>query len=196
MKFKGIDDFTIEDCREFLKQRPNGPQTSEVIDRMFVLQDMAVEKKLQEQKETEVQRKKEEKIKWLDIKEFRETYPFKTGLSSFKKSIYNIEDCESDVRRVQNERGFWGLCLLLNGGIVRLLAFDFNWIGLCGEDAYVCVRGITGGKVYKGVYNTQKREMVIPVEYDEIEPLQNDFLKVVKDGVVSKYTTKGFRVME
>ncbi len=164
---------------------------------MFVLQDMAAEKELHEQKEMEAQRQKEEKIKWLDIKEFRETYPFKTGLSSFKKSIYNIEDCESDVRRVQNERGFWGLCLLHNGGIVRLLAFGFNWISLCGEDAYVCVRGGNRREgVKKGVYNTQKREMVIPVEYDEIEPLQNDFLEVVKDGVVSKYTTKGFRVME
>ena len=58
-------------------------------------------------------------------------------------------------------------------------------------NAYICVRGHKSG-----VYNTQAKKMVINIEYDSIEISQNGALIVSKNGVHSKLTTEGYRIIE
>ena len=68
---------------------------------------------------------------------------------------------------------------------------EYDNIYHCGDNAYICVRGNKSG-----VYNTQAKKMVINIEYDSIEIAQNGALIVSKNGVHSKLTTDGYRIIE
>ena len=108
-------------------------------------------------------------------------------------SIYNIEQEEKtkSVRRTQNRAGKFGLHLCNKRRIIQLLPIEYDNIYYCGGNAYVCVRGNKSG-----VYNTQAKKMVINIEYDSIEISQNGALIVSKNGVHSKLTTDGYRIIE
>lgn len=108
-------------------------------------------------------------------------------------SIYNIEQEEKtkSVRRTQNRAGKFGLHLCKKRRIIQLLPMEYDNIYHCGGDAYICVRGNKSG-----VYNTQAKKMVINIEYDSIEITQNGALIVSKNGVHSKLTTDGYRIIE
>ena len=107
--------------------------------------------------------------------------------------IYNIEQEEKtkSVRRTQNIAGKFGLHLCKKLRITQLLPMEYDNIYYCGGNAYVCVRGNKSG-----VYNTQAKKMVINIEYDSIEISQNGALIVSKNGVHSKLTTDGYRIIE
>lgn len=108
-------------------------------------------------------------------------------------NIYNIEQEEKtrSVRRTQNRAGKFGLHLCKKRRIIQLLPMEYDNIYYCGGNAYVCVRGNKSG-----VYNTQAKKMVISIEYDSIEIAQNGALIVSKNGVHSKLTTDGYRIIE
>lgn len=108
-------------------------------------------------------------------------------------NIYNIEQEEKtkSVRRTQNRAGKFGLHLCKKRRIIQLLPIEYDNIYYCGGNAYVCVRGNKSG-----VYNTQAKKMVINIEYDSIEISQNGALIVSKNGVHSKLTTDGYRIIE
>lgn len=108
-------------------------------------------------------------------------------------SIYNIEQEEKtkSVRRTQNRAGKFGLHLCKERRIIQLLPMEYDNIYHCGGNAYICVRGNKSG-----VYNTQAKKMVINIEYDSIEIAQNGALIVSKNGVHSKLTTDGYRIIE
>lgn len=108
-------------------------------------------------------------------------------------SIYNIEQEEKtkSVRRTQNRAGKFGLHLCKKRRIIQLLPMEYDNIYHCGGNAYICVRGNKSG-----VYNTQAKKMVINIEYDSIEIAQNGALIVSKNGVHSKLTTDGYRIIE
>lgn len=108
-------------------------------------------------------------------------------------SIYNIEQEEKtkSVRRTQNRAGKFGLHLCKKRRIIQLLPMEYDNIYHCGGNAYICVRGNKSG-----VYNTQAKKMVINIEYDSIEISQNGALIVSKNGVHSKLTTDGYRIIE
>lgn len=108
-------------------------------------------------------------------------------------NIYNIEQEEKtkSVRRTQNRAGKFGLHLCKKRRIIQLLPIEYDNIYYCGGNAYVCVRGNKSG-----VYNTQAKKMVINIEYDSIEISQNGALIVSKNGVQSKLTTDGYRIVE
>lgn len=108
-------------------------------------------------------------------------------------SIYNIEQEEKtkSVRRTQNRAGKFGLHLCKKLRIIQLLPMEYDNIYHCGDNAYICVRGNKSG-----VYNTQAKKMVINIEYDSIEIAQNGALIVSKNGVHSKLTTDGYRIIE
>ena len=107
--------------------------------------------------------------------------------------IYNIEQEEKtkSVRRTQNRAGKFGLHLCKKLRIIQLLPMEYDNIYHCGGNAYICVRGNKSG-----VYNTQAKKMVINIEYDSIEIAQNGALIVSKNGVQSKLTTDGYRIIE
>ena len=108
-------------------------------------------------------------------------------------NIYNIEQEEKtkSVRRTQNRAGKFGLHLCKKRRIIQLLPIEYDNIYYCGGNAYVCVKGNKSG-----VYNTQAKKMVINIEYDSIEIAQNGALIVSKNGVHSKLTTDGYRIIE
>lgn len=108
-------------------------------------------------------------------------------------NIYNIEQEEKtkSVRRTQNRAGKLGLHLCKKRRILQLLPMEYDNIYYCGGNAYVCVRGNKSG-----VYNAQAKKMVISIEYDTIEIAQNGALIVSKNGVHSKLTTDGYRIIE
>lgn len=108
-------------------------------------------------------------------------------------NIYNIEQEEKtkSVRRTQNRAGKFGLHLCKKRRIIQLLPIEYDNIYYCGGNAYVCVKGNKSG-----VYNTQAKKMVINIEYDSIEISQNGTLIVSKNGVHSKLTTDGYRIIE
>ena len=108
-------------------------------------------------------------------------------------NIYNIEQEEKtkSVRRTQNRAGKFGLHLCKKRRIIQLLPIEYDNIYYCGGNAYVCVKGNKSG-----VYNTQAKKMVINIEYDSIEISQNGALIVSKNGVHSKLTTDGYRIIE
>ena len=108
-------------------------------------------------------------------------------------NIYNIEQEEKtkSVRRTQNRAGKLGLHLCKKRRILQLLPMEYDNIYYCGGNAYVCVRGNKSG-----VYNAQAKKMVISIEYDSIEITQNGALIVSKNGIQSKLTTDGYRIIE
>lgn len=108
-------------------------------------------------------------------------------------NIYNIEQEEKTkfIRRTQNTAGKFGLHLRKKRRIIQLLPMDYDNIYYCGGNAYVCVKG---NKM--GVYNAFVKRMVINIEYDSIEIVKDGTLLVSKNGVYSKLTTEGYRIIE
>lgn len=75
--------------------------------------------------------------------------------------------------------------------IEQALPFKYNNIYYCGGGAYICV---TGNK--RGVYNTIKKKMVIDVVYDTIDIMQDGTLVIVGNGISSRLTIDGYRIIE
>lgn len=108
-------------------------------------------------------------------------------------NIYNIEKEEKtkSIRRTQNRSGKFGLHLCKKLKIIQLLPMEYDNIYYCGGNAYVCVKGTKSG-----VYNVLAKKMVINIEYNTIELDRNGALLVSKNGVNSKLTTDGYRIIE
>lgn len=105
--------------------------------------------------------------------------------------IYNIENTDSKYVVVQNRSGKMGLCRCGRHRLVPLLRFKYEEISPCENDSYICKK-----ENKLGVYNAGLRKMVLPVVYDSIEQEGDDILVVTQNGVDSKFTTKGYRVIE
>ena len=75
--------------------------------------------------------------------------------------------------------------------IIQLLSFKYDNIYYCGGHSYICIQGNKSG-----VYNVAMRKMVINVAYDSIIIMQDGTLATSQNGVVMKYTTEGYRVIE
>lgn len=109
------------------------------------------------------------------------------------RKIYNIEQEEKVklFRRTQNIKGLYGLHKCFPTCTTQVLPFAYENIYHCGGNSYICVQGNK-----KGVYNTAMRRMVIDVAYDSINIMQDGTLAVSRYGVVMKYTTEGYRIIE
>lgn len=108
-------------------------------------------------------------------------------------NIYNIEKDEKtkSYRRTQNKNGKYGLHQCKSHKIVQVLPFKYSDIYYCGGGAYICVKGNK-----RGVYNTIKKKMVIDLVYDTIDIMQDGTLVVVENGISSRLTTDGYRIIE
>lgn len=234
MKFKNINDFTIDECKEYIKRNPNGRSLSMVQERMKYLLE-------KEEKNTETKDVFEKpgfsKIQWIDIRQFLEKkhyrdfqwlrYPLIVALlycnlgfftelfhltdgtisfwalgifvclyifsfdSPVLSRIYNIENTDSKYVVVQDRFGKMGLCRCGRYRLVPLLRFKYEKIYPCEKDSYICKK-----RDKFGVYNATLRKMVLPVVYDSIELREDDALVVTQNGVASKFTTKGYRIIE
>lgn len=115
-------------------------------------------------------------------------FPFSSPVLS---RIYNIENTDSKYVVVQNRSGKMGLCRCGRFRLVPLLKFKYEEIYPCENDSYICKK-----KNKLGLYNAGLRKMVLPVVYDSIELREDDALVVTQNGVASKFTTKGYRIIE
>ena len=108
------------------------------------------------------------------------------------KTIYNIEKIgHKEFRLTQNREGKFGLHYCGKRRIVTLLPIIYDNIYYCGEGCYICVKGNK-----RGVYNADMKKMVIELEYDNIDMMQDGNLRTMRNGVVSKFTKEGYRVIE
>ena len=113
--------------------------------------------------------------------------------SSSLQNIYNIEQEEKikSYRRTQNRRGKHGLHICTEYKMDQALPFEYDNIYYCGSKTYICIKGKK-----KGVYNTVKKKMVLDPEFDSIDVLPNGTLCAVKNDILSKFTTDGYRIIE
>lgn len=111
--------------------------------------------------------------------------------------IYNVENENAKKwLRIQDKTGYYGLIAITSQNKkVRLFSTQllsvFNNIYVCGDDAYICVKGEKSG-----VYNTSLKKMVLPVAYDDIIIQSDGTLLTKKDGNQYYFTTKGYRVVK
>ncbi len=77
MKIKNITDFTIEECRMYLEQNPNGPLTKDVQNRLNILLEEIAALKEEERQATIAKQDELSKIEWIDINQFLEDKNYK-----------------------------------------------------------------------------------------------------------------------
>lgn len=78
MKIKSVENFSLEECREYLKTHPDGPERSAVEDRL----DAILHQKRYCEEQKEKQRKLEQErlikdVKWIDIKQFLSNHKYR-----------------------------------------------------------------------------------------------------------------------
>lgn len=254
MKIKSIEDFTLEECREYLNMPSNDSERTAVEDRLnTILQENRISEEQKEMQRRLDQVRLSQDVKWIDIKQFLSTHKYRNLLnvrgfisviiklfiyfislpilnygildgwlynddfgailtivisvviivliirgmivnnSPSLPKIYNIEQEEKtkSVRRTQNREGKVGLHLCKKRRIIQLLPIKYDNIYYCGGNAYVCVQ-----EKNSGVYNAQSNKMVINMEYDSIEINNDGTLLATKNGIYSKFTTDGYRIIE
>lgn len=251
MKIKSVDNFSLDECREYLDTHPAGSERTAVEDRLYAI----LQQKRYSEEQIEIQKKLEQErietdVSWIDFKQFVASHKYRdllsikgifyilivfsvyfisvafvnynildgwcynedigivvsfilfpsiiigrlfTSHSSSLKDIYNIEQDEKtkSIRRTQNRVGKFGLHLCKKRRIIQLLPIEYDNIYYCGGNSYVCVKGNKCG-----AYNALTKKMVIDIEYDSMEILKEGVLLVTKNGVHSKFTTDGYRVIE
>ncbi len=105
-------------------------------------------------------------------------------------SLSDIQDSSSKFKLIRNKERFIGLSLWNKNMSKMLLGMKYDNIFRINEDTFVCTRnGLSG------VYNAAKRIMVVPVKCESIE-VKNNRIHATRDGVVTVYTDKGYRVVE
>lgn len=77
MKIKNITDFTIEECRTYLEQNPNGPLTKDVQSRLNFLLDEIVTLEEKERQAKIAKQDELSKIEWIDVNQFLEAKHYK-----------------------------------------------------------------------------------------------------------------------
>lgn len=71
MKIKSVENFTFEECREYLNQNPNCTERAAVEDRMnTILKQNAYTKEQDDNRKILEQNQYENDVKWIDIKQF------------------------------------------------------------------------------------------------------------------------------
>lgn len=88
MKIKSVENFSLEECREYLNTNPDGPERSAVEDRL----DAILHQKRYSEEQKEEQRKLEQErlikdVKWIDIKQFLSNHKYRK-LSSAKLIVW------------------------------------------------------------------------------------------------------------
>lgn len=78
MKIKSVENFSLEECREYLNTHPDGPERSAVEDRL----DAILHQKRYCEEQKEKQRKLEQErlikdVKWIDIKQFLSNHKYR-----------------------------------------------------------------------------------------------------------------------
>ncbi len=110
--------------------------------------------------------------------------------NSILKDVYAIEESDNKFLRVRDEKGKVGLCKNIKYYIKEIMPIEYDAIYPCDDKVYICEQR---GK--KGVYNVELKKMMVPIENDEIEITTDNKLLVHKNGIITKYTTKGFKVI-
>ena len=105
-------------------------------------------------------------------------------------NLIDIQDTPLPLKMTRSKKGLLGLSLWGKKRTKMLLGMKYDNISRINEDTFICTRnGLSG------VYNATKRKMVVPVKCENIE-VKNNRIHATRDGVVTVYTDKGYRVVE
>ena len=77
MKIKNITDFTIEECRMYLEQNPNGPIAKDVQNRLNLILEESAALKEKERHAKIAKQDEQSKIEWIDFNQFLEIKKYK-----------------------------------------------------------------------------------------------------------------------
>jgi hypothetical protein len=97
---------------------------------------------------------------------------------------------ESVFKLTRGKSGRLGLSKWGKKTASSLLRMKYDNISRINDEIFVCRR-----KGLYGVYNTTKKKMVVPVEFESIKLKGNRF-HATKNGMVSLFTDKGYRIVE
>lgn len=105
--------------------------------------------------------------------------------------LSKIQDIENPIGedgylRIRNKEGKLGLCEFLSRRIVQRLPFSYTDISPLGQETFVCK---TDEKC--GLYHTGAKKMILPVEYDQIEYLDEETVLVTRNGHQERFSIKG-----
>ncbi|MBQ3244645.1 MAG: serine/threonine protein kinase [Bacteroidaceae bacterium] len=105
-------------------------------------------------------------------------------------NLIDIQDTPLPLKMIRNNKGLLGFSLWNKKKSRTLLGMKYDNISRINEDTFVCTRnGLSG------VYNAAKRKMVVPVKCESIE-VKNNRIHATRDGVLTVYTDRGYRVVE
>lgn len=153
----------------------------------------------------------ERKTKWMDFTEFKDLHKGVVAWMRFKmflvvlfsvfliyylcKRTYlhvikDIEDTSSRFKIVRSKRMRYGLTRWGYAGARSLIRMKYDRISRINDDTFICCRN----GMY-GIYNATKKKMVIPVKCESINVEEGKII-ALKDGVVSIFNDRGYRVVE
>lgn len=91
MKIKSIEDFTLEECKAYLNQNPEGSEKLAVEARMDTILKMMDQSRQKEEEQVRKEQEKYEKdVRWIDIKQFLAEHKYKCRNLSFILFISSI----------------------------------------------------------------------------------------------------------
>ncbi len=200
-----------QSVRGFMELLDDMGKTEIVIDDVTVIDTPVVP-------EPQPEIKQEQKVKWMDFAEFKDMrkrfiswrrfrlilmcvifsilYPFSPVLIVYFcirlniSTIKDIENIESVFKLTRGKSGRLGLSKWGRKTASSLLRMKYDNISRINDEIFVCRR-----KGLYGVYNTTKKKMVVPVEFESIKLKGNRF-HATKNGMVSLFTDKGYRIVE
>ncbi|MBQ3244588.1 MAG: serine/threonine protein kinase [Bacteroidaceae bacterium] len=104
--------------------------------------------------------------------------------------VHDIEDTPSLYKMIRSEDGLYGLSKWGKKSSRERLEMKYEYISRISDDMFI----VKSNSKY-GLYNATKREMIIPIGCEKIE-LKGDRILATKEGTVSVYTDRGYRVVE
>ena len=123
MKYKNTKDFTLDECREYIKRNPNGRSLSEVQERMNHLLE-------EEEKKTETKDVFEKpgfsRIQWIDIKQFMEKRHYRDFQWLRYPLIVALLYCNLGFFAILFHRTDETIYLFASGIVVCLYIFSFD----------------------------------------------------------------------
>ena len=97
MKIKSVENFTFEECREYLNQNPNGTERAAVEDRMnTILKQNAYTKEQEDKHKRLEQNQYENDVKWIDIKQFLANRKYRK-FSGLKNLFFALLNTKTDL---------------------------------------------------------------------------------------------------
>lgn len=200
MKIKNIENFTLEECREFLNMNPNNEERSAVEARMNAIFILMQNKNRKEQKEKQKRSRQEQfekVVKWIDFKQFLSNHKYHK-LTTITVILWLLILLAAIFAMIGDDfLGFSVIIILPIILILLIFIYFFNSPSL--EEIY----NIEQEEKAKSVRRTQDKEgkfglhlckkykivQLLPIIYDNIYYYKDNVYICVKGDKIGAYST-------